>query len=172
MAPELTAVGSHRTALVPAWAAGALGSVGAARIGSAWRPPHSQVGAAAAGLRCTHGASLAVAAAPPTQDCPARPKRKRTCGSYDPCSEAASAGQPQGGAPLTAGAASPAPALEPSPAGVPWAASFLFDYVHQCLDNLSSMHAACLAIQRDTRAAAMACAIFRQAPTQPCTTRL
>jgi hypothetical protein len=45
---------------------------------------------------------------------------------------------------------------------LPWAASYLFSFVHQCLSNLGSLHDACRAIQEDTKAAKLACAIFRQ----------
>ncbi len=90
------------------------------------------------------------------QDCPARLiKRKRACVNY-----AAQAGSPDQQQSVGQGASAAAPA--PVAASVPWAASFLLDYVRQCLNNLTSMHATCIAIQRDTRAAELACAIFRQ----------
>ncbi|EFN55324.1 hypothetical protein CHLNCDRAFT_52521 [Chlorella variabilis] len=64
-------------------------------------------------------------------DCAARLKRKRLHASNDSRSEASSAGRPAGGPAAPHGAGPPPAPLEPSPAGVPWAASFLFDYVHQ-----------------------------------------
>ena len=44
---------------------------------------------------------------------------------------------------------------------VPWQASFLLDYVHRCLDALSAMHPVCAFIRPRTKAADLACAIFR-----------
>ena len=49
---------------------------------------------------------------------------------------------------------------------LPWQASLLLDYVQRCLDNLTTMHPQCSAIQAHTKAAELACAIFRQAPAQ------
>ncbi len=57
-------------------------------------------------------------------------------------------------------------ALPPSPppqpvAMMPWQGSHLLDYVHRCLDALSSMHTVCAFIRTRTKAAELACAIFR-----------
>jgi hypothetical protein len=66
--------------------------------------------------------------------------------------------------PVTAGSAPPAsppPFSREALPGVPWAASFLLDYVHHCLDNLATLHPTTAAIRTHTKAAEMACAIFR-----------
>ncbi|KAL4858823.1 hypothetical protein ACK3TF_001213 [Chlorella vulgaris] len=47
---------------------------------------------------------------------------------------------------------------------LPWAASYLFSFVHQCLSNLGSLHDACRAIQEDTKAAKLAHAYLRREP--------
>lgn len=44
---------------------------------------------------------------------------------------------------------------------VPWQASYLLDYVHRCLEALSAMHPVCTFLHTHTKAADLACAIFR-----------
>ena len=103
------------------------------------------------------------------QELPSRLKRQRVCN--------ASSGQSSGRA-WREQQAAPCAASEPHCGGaaatestptdavakpcMPWHASQLLDYVHRCLEGLSHMHPACGFIQTDTKAAEMACAIFRQ----------
>lgn len=53
-------------------------------------------------------------------------------------------------------ATSAAPALP-----LPWEASFLLDFVQQCLHNLTALHPQCKVIQAKTKAAEMAVSLFR-----------
>lgn len=55
----------------------------------------------------------------------------------------------------------PATQLPPTPADIPWQASYLLDYVQRCLEALAALHPVCNFILTETKAAQMALAIFR-----------
>lgn len=87
-----------------------------------------------------------------------RPRHQDTdcsdCSTQQQWAEPASAEQP-------AWDALPSPPLQPA-AALPWQASHLLDYVHRCLEALSAMHPVCAFIRTETKAAELACAIFRR----------
>ncbi|KAL4428297.1 hypothetical protein ABPG75_002386 [Micractinium tetrahymenae] len=120
---------------------------------------------------------------PGALDCAARQKRQRlgADGSAGSAASAASAASVQqhwaagvacsppppaahgaAAAPADAPAAASLAALAAAAHMVPWQASYLLDYVQRCLEALTSMHPVCAFIRTDTKAAELACAIFRR----------
>lgn len=129
-------------------------------------------------LHCPSGGSSSqeadcalLGSTPGTWDSATRLKRQRLLDSTSPsCGSGHSSQQqwqPQNKAAQPA-AAAPAATAPPTPSsvaisGVPWQASYLFDYVQRCLEGLTALHPVCQHIQAHTRAAEMACAVFRHA---------